>query len=132
VLPLALPEPLPPIPLVPPLPAGSDDPVLPAAPEAPLEPVAPVLPDAPAVPLELMPLAPAPGVFAVVSPALDALELGAMPPLAPVPAAPGVLVDVELCALLFAVDRSFPQPASANASATLAAMVSSLVISKSS
>ena len=81
------------------------------------------------LPLEPIPLVPPdPGMLGiVVLPAPVPLSL--MAPLDPVPAVPGVVVEVELDGLLFAADRSSPQPAIANASATAAAMVSSLVIS---
>jgi hypothetical protein len=83
--------------------------------------------------LEPMPLVPpAGGVLAVLSAAPEPLtpdELALDPVLLePVPAVPGVVVDTELLGVLFAADRSSPQPAIASASATLAAMVSSLVI----
>jgi hypothetical protein len=120
--------PLAPIPLVAPLPGVRDAAVSPAA---LLEPRAA---GSPAVLLlEPMPLVPpAGGVLAVLSAAPELLtpdELALDPVLLePVPAVPGVVVDTELLGVLFAADRSSPQPAIANASATLAAMVSSLVI----
>lgn len=78
-----------------------------------------------------MPLVPpAPGELVAVSGTPVALPEapGPIPLLDPVPDTPGVAVAVEL-GLLFAADLSSPQPAIANASATLAAMVSSFVIS---
>jgi hypothetical protein len=77
------------------------------------------------------PVLPAPGALVELPAApvpLTAEPLDPMPLLDPVPEAPGVVVAVELDGLLFAADRSSPQPAIVNASATLAAMVSSLVI----
>jgi hypothetical protein len=101
---------------------------------APLPPIVLVSPLVPGAPLE--PIEPvAPGAVAVLSAApvpLTAaeLELEPIPLLEPVPAAPGVLVAVGLDGVLFAADLSSPQPAIVNASATLAAMVSSLVMSR--
>lgn len=107
--------PLAPIPLVAPLPGVLDDVASAGRPDALLELAAPVSAGL-ALLLGPMPLVPpAGGVLAVLS-------------AAPVPAVPGVVVDTELFGVLFAVDRSSPQPPIANASATPAAMVSSLVI----
>jgi hypothetical protein len=82
-----------------------------------------------------LPLLVPPGVLAALSAAPLPLALGELEPIAllePVPAVPGVLVAVELDGLLLAADRSSPQPAIINASATLAAMVICFVMSRSS
>jgi hypothetical protein len=131
--------PLAPMPLVPPLPVGGDAAVsagllgvpLPGVPLAPIALVSLGVPAVPAAPTLLV----GPGcVLAVLSAAPVPLTEGApapgpMPLLDPVPAVPGVVVDVEVFGVLFA-DLSSPHPAIANASATLAAMVSSFVISR--
>jgi hypothetical protein len=117
--------PLAPIPLVAPAPGVPDDVESGGRPDALLELAAPVSAGLALLlgPTPLVP--PAAGVLAVLSVAPVPLTAGE---LEPVPAVPGVVVETELFGVLFAVDRSSPQPAIANASATLAAMVSSLVI----
>jgi hypothetical protein len=125
--------PLAPMPLVAPLPGVLGDAGSAGRLDALLELAAPVSAGLPlALLLEPMPLVPpAAGVPAVLSAApvpLTLDELEPMPLLEPVPGVPGVTVEVELFGVLFAADRSSPQPAIVNASATLAAMVSSLVI----
>jgi hypothetical protein len=117
--------PLAPMPLVAPLPGVLGDAGSAGLADALLELAAPVSPGM-ALLLGPAPLvAPAGGVLAVLSAAPGPLTADE---LEPVPAVPGVVVETELFGVLFAVDRSSPQPPIANASATPAAMVSSLVI----
>jgi hypothetical protein len=127
--------PLAPIPLVPPLPAVPESALSAGLPGVPLEPIALVSPGVPAVPADPTLLVGPGAVLAVLSAAPVPLtdeegEPAPMPLLDPVPDVPGVMVDGAVFGVLPA-DLSSPQPEIANASATLAAIVSSLVIFES-
>jgi hypothetical protein len=115
-------------------PVAADGLLEPVAADGLLDPTAPVSPGVPAGPLEpMLPVPAAGGVLALLPAAPMPLTAGepAMPLDDPVPDAPGVVVEVDVFGVLFA-DLSSPQPVSARASATPAAIVNCLVMLKSS